>query len=245
MDAEAAETDGGGALYQRILNDIRGRILSGEWQPGHRIPFEHELAQEYRCSRMTVNKAMSELARTGLIERRRRSGSFVRRPQSQAAVLEIHDIRAEVEALGVPYRYERLSRTVRMATEEDARETGFAADTGLVELVCRHMAGTSPFCLEERTISLAAVPEAGEESFETVAPGPWLVARVPWNAAEHRIRAVAADEHVSKMLGLPRHAACLVVQRRTWSGDTPVTNVRLTYSGETHSLVARFAPQER
>ena len=73
----------------------------------------------------------------------------------------------------------------------------------------------------------------------------WLVARVPWNAAEHRIRAVAADEHVSKMLGLPRHAACLVIQRRTWSGDTPVTNVRLTYAGETHSLVARFAPQER
>src|SRR5690606_26114916 len=108
----------------------------------HRIPFEHELAQEYRCSRMTVNKAMSELARTGLIERRRRSGSFVRRPQSQAAILEIHDIRAEVEALGLPYRYERLSRTVRMATEEDARETGFAADTGLAELVCRHMAGT-------------------------------------------------------------------------------------------------------
>ena len=55
---------------------------------------------------MTANKAMSELARTGLIERRRRSGSFVRRPQSQAAILEIHDIRAEVEALGLPYRYE-------------------------------------------------------------------------------------------------------------------------------------------
>jgi GntR family histidine utilization transcriptional repressor len=244
MDAEAAETDGGGALYQRILSDIRGRILSGEWPPGHRIPFEHELAQEYRCSRMTVNKATSELARTGLIERRRRSGSFVRRPQSQAAVLEIHDIRAEVEALGLPYRYGRLSRTVRLATEEDARETGFAVGTGLVELVCRHMAGTSPFCLEERTISLTAVPDAAEESFEAVAPGPWLVARVPWNAAEHTIRAVAADEQVAKMLGLPRHAACLVVQRRTWSGDTPVTNVRLTYAGETHSLVARFAPQE-
>jgi GntR family histidine utilization transcriptional repressor len=46
------------------------------------------------------------------------------------------------------------------------------------------------------------------------------------------------------MLDVPRHTACLVVQRRTWGGDDmPVTDVRLTYAGETHSLMARFAPQ--
>ncbi|MEP9390268.1 histidine utilization repressor [Mesorhizobium sp. KR9-304] len=243
MDAKTAGTDGSGALYQRILSDIRGRILSGEWAPGHRIPFEHELAAEYQCSRMTVNKAMSELARTGLIERRRRSGSFVKRPQSQAAILEIHDIRAEVEALGLPYRYELVSQAERMAAGPD-EDAGFPEGTLLVELVCRHFAGAQPFCLEERAISLAAVPEAAGERFEEVAPGPWLLSRVPWNAAEHTIRAVAADENVAKMLGLPRHSPCLVVNRRTWSADQPVTNVTLTYAGETHSLVARFAPQK-
>jgi GntR family histidine utilization transcriptional repressor len=239
MDAEAAGKDGGGALYQRILSDIRGRILSGEWPPGHRIPFEHELSEQYRCSRMTVNKAMSELARTGLIERRRRSGSFVRRPRSQAAVLEIHDIRTEVEALGLPYRYELVSRRERKAEETDS----FPEGTGLVELVCRHFAGAEPFCLEERAISLVAVPEAATERFEAKAAGPWLLSRVPWNAAEHTIRAVAADDHVARLLGVPRHSPCLVVRRRTWSGEKPVTDVRLTYAGETHSLVARFAPQ--
>ncbi len=244
MDAKTADMDGKGALYQRILSDIRGRILSGEWPPGHRIPFEHELSAEYQCSRMTVNKAMSELARTGLIERRRRSGSFVRRPQSQAAVLEIHDIRAEVEALGLPYRYELVSQAERRAAGPD-EDAGFPEGTRLVELVCRHFAGAQPFCLEERAISLTAVPEAAGEKFEEVAPGPWLLSRVPWNAAEHTIRAVAADEHVAKMLAVPRNSPCLVVQRRTWSADQPVTNVRLTYAGEAHSLVARFAPQSR
>ncbi|MEW9804822.1 histidine utilization repressor [Mesorhizobium sp. ZMM04-5] len=243
MDTEAGK-DGGGALYLRILDDIRDRILSGEWPPGHRIPFEHELADGYRCSRMTVNKAMSELARAGLIERRRRSGSFVRMPESQAAVLEIQDIRAEVEALGLPYRYERVSRKLREANRKDEADTGFAAGTGIVDLVCRHIAGPAPFCLEQRSISLAAVPEAASESFETVAPSPWLVARIPWSAGEHRIRAMPADDHVAAMLGVARNAACLVVQRRTWSGDLPVTQVVLTYPGETHSLVARFAPKD-
>jgi len=243
MEARAAGEDKG-ALYQRILSDIRGRILSGEWPPGHRIPFEHELSAEYRCSRMTVNKAMSELARSGLIERRRRSGSFVSRPRSQAAILEIQDMQAEVEALGLPYRYELLSRRSRTATPQDEHEAGLATGTSLLELTCRHFAGISPFCLEERVISLAAVPEAADESFEDEAPSPWLVGHVPWNAAEHRIRAVSADAHLAEFLEVPRHSACLVVQRRTWLGDTPVTDVRLTYAGETHSLVARFAPQE-
>ncbi len=242
MDARTDGTDERGALYLRILSDIRGRILSGEWQPGHRIPFEHELSAQYGCSRMTVNKAMSELARSGLIERRRRSGSFVKRPQSQAAILEIHDIREEVEALGLPYRYERLSREIHTAGEND--EWPAVNGTRLVVLACRHFAGAQPFCVEERAISLAAVPEAEDESFETQAPGPWLLGRVPWNAAEHRIRAIAAGDPIASLLAVPRQSPCLVVQRRTWSGDVPVTDVRLTYPGDTHSLVARFAPQE-
>jgi GntR family histidine utilization transcriptional repressor len=231
------------SLHRRILSEIRARILSGEWQPGRRIPFEHELSVEYGCSRMTVNKAMSELAKSGLIERRRRSGSFVSRPRSQAAVLEIHDIRAEVQALGLPYRYQLSSRRTRTATEADEAEAGFAAGSPLLDLVCRHFAGEQPFCLEERTISLAAVPEAADESFEDTAPGPWLLGRIPWSAAEHTIRAEAASDAVAVSLRIPRNSACLVVQRRTWSADLPVTNVLLTYAGQTHSLVARFAPQ--
>ena len=60
-------------LHKRIRSEIQARILSGVWPPGHRIPFEHELMGEYGCSRMTVNKALSQLAKSGLIERRKKS----------------------------------------------------------------------------------------------------------------------------------------------------------------------------
>src|ERR671928_222402 len=33
-------------LYQRIRDDIEARIMSGEWPPGHRVPFEHELMDD-------------------------------------------------------------------------------------------------------------------------------------------------------------------------------------------------------
>ncbi|HTV68563.1 MAG TPA: histidine utilization repressor [Rhizobiaceae bacterium] len=231
------------SLHQRILDDISGRILSGAWPPGHRIPFEHELTEEYGCSRMTVNKALSELARTGLIERRRRSGSYVTRPRSQAAVLEIHDIRTEVEALGLPYRYQLVTREKRAVSDTESETSGLPEDIKVVALECQHFAGKQPFCLEERLINLAAVPDAASETFAEIAPGPWLIGHVPWSAAEHTIRAVAADARAAKALGIPRGAACLIVERRTWSADEPVTFVRLTYAGESHALVARFAPQ--
>lgn len=236
MDAQPA------SLHKRILADISERIVSGDWPPGHRIPFEHELSAEYQCSRMTVNKALSQLAKSGLIERRRRSGSFVTRPRSQAAILEIHDIKTEVQALGRPYRYELTGRKIRRATACDRQHFDIPAGSSLVELSCRHFAGRKPFCLEERLINLAAVPDAEGESFAEIAPGPWLIGRVPWSAAEHTIRASAAGAETAAALDIAEGGPCLVVERRTWSADQPVTLVTLTYAGDNHALVARFAP---
>lgn len=244
--AGAKVSEGGerGSLHQRILSDIRGRILAGEWQPGHRIPFEHELTAEYGCSRMTVNKALSQLAKAGLIERRRRSGSFVTRPRSQAAVLEIHDIKVEVQALGLVYRYEPVSRSRRKTAREDRERIDLPPGRAVLELSCRHLAGGRPFCLEERLINLGAVPEAADESFADVAPGAWLIRKVPWVAAEHRIGAIAADADTAAGLLIAPGSPCLVVERKTWSANDPITHVRLIYPGNSHTLVARFAPQE-
>ncbi len=232
------------SLHQRILDDIETRIISGEWQPGHRIPFEHELTAYYNCSRMTVNKALTQLAKAGLIERKRRSGSFVSFPQSQAAILEIHDIRDEVAALGQPYRFELLKRNERLSGPADARHIDMPRHTPLVELVCRHYAGKRVFALEERIISLDAVPGAAETDFAEQSPGPWLVSCVPWSNAQHSIRAVVSTEENAATLGVPAGSPCLVVERQTWNADQPVTHVRFTYPGDSHALVAKFTPSQ-
>ncbi|MGH6775254.1 histidine utilization repressor [Brucella tritici] len=232
------------SLHQRILDDIESRILTGEWLPGHRIPFEHELTEQYGCSRMTVNKALTQLAKAGLIERKRRSGSFVSFPQSQAAILEIHDIRDEVAALGAAYRFELTSRRERLSGPADARHIERPRNTPLVELVCRHYAGKRVFALEERIISLHAVPTAAQTNFAENSPGPWLVSCVPWSSAKHSIRAIAATQENAGMLGIPLGSPCLVIERQTWNSDQPVTHVRFTYPGDSHALVANFTPSQ-
>ncbi|MGK6317043.1 histidine utilization repressor [Neorhizobium sp. DT-125] len=229
-------------LHRKILSDIEGRIVSGEWPPGFRLPFEVDLARQYGCSRMTVNKVMTQLVQTGLIERRKRSGSFVTQPKAQSAVLEIHDIREEVQSLNLAYGYALVSRVRREADVDDGRRLRLPLPARVVDIACLHSAGGQPFCLEERLINLGTVPQAGQFEFETLAPGPWLLAQVPWTAAEHRIQAVSAGKKEAKFLKLALQQACLVIERQTWSSAGPVTNVRLTYPGNRHMVTAQFKP---
>lgn len=229
-------------LHQRILSDIESRILSGEWPPGFRIPFEVELATQYQCSRMTVNKVMTQLAKNGVIERRKKGGSFVTQPHSQAAVLEINDIEAEVLALNLPYHYEIRARTARKARAGDVKRMEVPVGAAIMDVRCLHYAGPHPFCLEDRIINVGAVPSVSDADFETISPGRWLIQQIPWNSAEHKIYAQSVSAVIAAELRIKEGAACLVVERRTWLAGHAVTSVRFIYPGEAHSLVARFSP---
>jgi GntR family histidine utilization transcriptional repressor len=231
------------SLHQRILSDIQNLILSGEWAPGRKIPVEHELMKQYKCSRMTVSKVLTQLANARMIERRRKLGSFVSRPHSQSAVLTIPDIKAEVAALGQPYSFRILSRARRRSTREDRELLASEKSIPVLEVVCLHLAGTQPFCFEQRLINLEAVPQVAKETFAENPPGTWLLRSVPWSLAEHRIRAVEASGETATALEIRSKSPVLTIERTTRSAEsTTITFVRLAYPGELHELVASFAP---
>ncbi|MCC6727760.1 MAG: GntR family transcriptional regulator [Chthonomonadales bacterium] len=64
--------------YQRIRRHIETQIRQGDIAVGERIPGERELAREYGVSQMTVNRAIQDLVRAGLLFRRVGAGTFVR-----------------------------------------------------------------------------------------------------------------------------------------------------------------------
>lgn len=230
------------SLHLQILNVVQDNIVSGKWPPGFRIPFETDMAEEYGCSRMTVNKALTQLTQSGFLIRNRKSGTFVKAPQSLSAVLEITNIRSEVTSTGKQYSYTLLSDVVRDVEQQD--HSHFASDTikKIREVKCLHAANGKPFCFEERIINLNAVPEIKTVSFETEAPGQWLLQRVPWNSAEHQIIATAAPSHTANALGIKTGDACLVVERTTKNKRGYVTWARLSYPGDQHRLFATFTP---
>ncbi len=226
-------------LHQQIRDDIEGQIRSGTLKPGDRIPFEHELMAQYGVSRMTVNKALTPLDDAGLIERRKRAGSFVRLPRLDSTVLDIPDIQHEITARGEAYRFELLSYTIRKADSEEERE--LAGEGGkILALTGLHFASAKPLAFERRLINLDAVPEAEAIDFTRQSPGHWLLGVVPWTHVENQISAMQVEAQTARHLHIDKGAACLVVDRRTWREKARVTTVKQIFDGSAYRLIARF-----
>lgn len=69
--------DGGGAIYAQIVAKLRLAIASGRLGPGERLLSVRELAVEAGVNPNTMQRALSELERQGLVYSQRTAGRFV------------------------------------------------------------------------------------------------------------------------------------------------------------------------
>lgn len=78
-DAMLIHRNGDTPLYRQIAEILRDRIKSGIFEPGSRIPTEHELCDSFGVSRISIRQALAELANDDLLEKRQGSGTYVSR----------------------------------------------------------------------------------------------------------------------------------------------------------------------
>lgn len=64
-------------LYEQVLRDLKGKIVSGSYKKGELLPSEKELIATYGVSRITIRKTLSLLADMGFIETNQGKGSTV------------------------------------------------------------------------------------------------------------------------------------------------------------------------
>jgi GntR family transcriptional regulator len=88
-------------LYHQVELDMRRRVEDGQWQAGDRIPSESELCDHYGASRITIRRAISELASDGLLVRFPGRGTFVREPTFTAGPRGLTSFTQEMSSLGL------------------------------------------------------------------------------------------------------------------------------------------------
>ena len=71
------ELDNKGSIYGQLIRTIRQRILTGYYPPGSKIDSVRELAEEAGVNPNTMQRALSELEREGIVRSERTSGRFV------------------------------------------------------------------------------------------------------------------------------------------------------------------------
>jgi DNA-binding transcriptional regulator YhcF (GntR family) len=64
-------------VYIQLIEQIQTGIISGQFKPGDKLPSVRDLASEATVNPNTMQKALSELERTGLIYTNRTSGRFI------------------------------------------------------------------------------------------------------------------------------------------------------------------------
>ncbi|WP_346895635.1 GntR family transcriptional regulator [Clostridium sp. UBA7503] len=64
-------------IYIQLIEQIKLKIISGEYRPGQKFPTVRELAEEASVNPNTIQKALAELERSGFVYSQRTSGRFI------------------------------------------------------------------------------------------------------------------------------------------------------------------------
>ena len=132
--------------YRRIEGAIRRRIDAGQLKPGNMVPSERELARIHRVSLMTARHALTELARDGIVERRRGAGTFVSLPRVQFNKLLGYT--EQTTSLGLTAHSRIVTSTVVSHESEIAARLGLAPTARIVRLERVRLAQNEPVALE-------------------------------------------------------------------------------------------------
>lgn len=225
--------------FRDVKAEILHRITKGPWGPGTLLPGEVELADEFGCSRTTMNRALREVSDLGLLDRRRKAGTRVRMIPLRQARFEMPVVRAEVEKTGATYRYALVSRDVLPAPDWLRARMKLTPGTQVLHLTCMHYADGAPFQLEDRWINAAALPNVLDQDFSDIGPNEWLIATVPYSEVEISFEAVAADAAAVAHLGYAPGAPVFCVKRATWWQSAAITLVTLNYH-KGYQMTARY-----
>lgn len=187
--------------FQVVRDEVKRRIESRIWPQGSLLPTETQLAEEFNCARATVNRALRELADQGFVERKRKSGTRVKKEPSKHAKLELSVTRQTVESQNSTYRYALVERNVVSSPGWLASQLCVSSNARVLHVICMHYADNRPFQLEERWINIDTVPEVEHADLNLQGPHEWLLNVAPFTEAEIAFCAISADGRLAEFMG--------------------------------------------
>jgi GntR family histidine utilization transcriptional repressor len=226
--------------YEQVKAFVKAQIHSGDLRPGDPVPSEAALQQQFGLSRMTVNRAMTELATEGLLTRMRGSGTVVAQWHRISSTLAVRDIHEEVLERGHRHSSQVLTLEAVKADAALAHTLGLRRGARVFHSVMVHHEDGVAIQLEDRHVNPSAAPDYLRVDFQTITPTQYLFACAPLSEARYTIEAALPTVAEAQALGIGRGEPCLIITRRTISGAHVASQGRLVYPGMRYSLQGNF-----
>lgn len=226
--------------YIQVKTFIKHHISRGEWQPGHPVPSESTLMQQFGISRMTVNRALRELTAEGMVTRVQGSGTFVAELHRISSNLTIRDIKEDVIERGHTHMVRVVLAAKEKARKELSTSLGLASGTMIFHTVLVHHENGVPIQYEDRYVNPVVAPRYLDTDFTQTTPTHHLLAEAPLTEASYSIEACLPTAKQARLLHIETSEACLSMLRRTVSGDAVASVVWLIYPGSRYRFSGSF-----
>jgi GntR family transcriptional regulator len=202
-------------LYHQIYLMLRERIVSGQLAAGDMLDGEQEMARRLGVSRITVKRALNELAARGLVERHRGRGTTVAGSAVIPLVAGGFDTLLEsLQRMGLQTEVELLDVGEEAAGPAIAERLELKPDALVQRAVRLRKLNGEPF---SHLVNYIPVAIARRYSLEELASTSMLTllerAGAPAQEAEQWISAVAAGSAIAAALDVAPGAPLLRVDR--------------------------------
>ena len=198
-----------GPLYQQISYHLKHLVINGNLEPGEAMPSESELHKLYGASRLTIRRAMDDLVREGLLDRRHGVGTFVANSTAAQIVPSELSFTRNMLRLGrtPSSRVERFA--VVSATPEVAHQIKLEPGALVYEIVRVRLVDGEPLMLETTYLSHEQFPDLAQADLGTESLYSFLSQR-------YQVDIVALEQAMEPTLLTMREAALLAA-----SADSP------------------------
>jgi GntR family transcriptional regulator len=238
IGASLAGADDSRPMYRKLRDALSEALRLGIAGPSDRLPSERRLAARLGISRVTLRRALDELAQDGLLARRQGAATRVAR-RVEKMLSTLTGFSDEMRARGIEPGQRWISRRSLAPSPAEAMALGLSPGDSIIRLVRVRLADGHPIAIER-----AAVPQAILPSGELVTDSLYdALARLgfPPVRGMQRIRAGLMTRVDAELLHSDPGAPLLIVERRCLLADgRPVEFTETRYNGESYDFLTEL-----
>ena len=217
--------------YLQISDDLRQRIVEGEFQYGERFPTERELENALGADRKTIRKSLTILTDEGLLVRLKGKGTFVKKQDIDYSMRSVSGLGSLLEQQGIKSATKVLSLSREPAGYRLSKAMRISRADTVCKIVRLRLADGEPVALETSFIPEKCITNFDSIDFEVYSIYDVLqeMGHVP-TAFHEEIDAAVVSGVEAKYLGMDEGEAAFLVRCVTEDQDGEVIEVYRAYT---------------
>jgi len=236
----------GEAVYRQLEHLIVSFIKEGVYREGMKIPSEVALAKKLGISRMTVNKALTALARRGFLTRSPGRGSIVTPRKLHQGFFRVTSFNRTMAEMGMTPETRVLETGVKPADKAVAEALSINEDSQVVLVRRLRIADGIPLMLETRYLNHAYCHPILHEDLSIGSIHDILINKfnLPLTRVRQSLEVRKAGKKEAALLEIRERDCCFYMVRTTFTDDIPMTWVQYLYRSDRYRFAAEFNPME-